>query len=294
MPTSPPVLAAGTVLWRIDDGVLNIGIVHRPRYDDWTLPKGKLDEGEHLLACAVRETEEETGHRITLGRPAGTQRYTTGGRRKIVHYWVAAADPHARVPHNPDEVSEVRFLPAARAAELLTYQRDTRLIDDVVPLALDTTPVVLLRHAKALSRSSWSKGDAKRPLAARGEQEAAHLVQALSALGIERIVSSDAVRCRDTVQPYAEAAGLAIEAAPALSEEGFRADPEAAASVLEKLLVEARRTVVCSHRPVLPSLRSAAEDSATFALPAWKPAPGSSLVLHHRGGRIISAEPHLA
>ena len=93
------VVAAGAVVWRPDPahpGEVEVCVVHRPRYDDWSLPKGKLDRGEHLLAGAVREVEEETGQRVVLDRPLPTQHYEVNGVPKRVHYWAARAELLAR------------------------------------------------------------------------------------------------------------------------------------------------------------------------------------------------------
>ncbi len=101
-------------------------VVHRPRYDDWSLPKGKLDDGESFEQCALREVLEETGYACVLGEPIGTSRYESRGRPKEVHWFVMepTGDPTAL----DGEVDEVRWVPPAEALRLLTYDRDRELL----------------------------------------------------------------------------------------------------------------------------------------------------------------------
>jgi 8-oxo-dGTP diphosphatase len=125
------VRAAGGVLWRPsgDEGI-EIAVVHRPRYDDWSLPKGKLDEGESFEEAALREVQEETGMRCALGRELGETHYEDRkGRPKVVRYW-AMSDCDGEFQPN-DEVDELRWLPIAEAKDALTYDFDRELIDRV-------------------------------------------------------------------------------------------------------------------------------------------------------------------
>jgi 8-oxo-dGTP diphosphatase len=126
-PEEAEVKAAGGVVLR--DG--RIAVVHRPRYDDWSLPKGKLDPGEGWEECAVREVHEETGLRCTLNRELSSTSYTDRkGRAKVVRYWLM--DVAAEDTFTPDdEVDELRWVPPAEAAALLTYPHDAELIEDV-------------------------------------------------------------------------------------------------------------------------------------------------------------------
>lgn len=118
------VRAAGVVLWRrTGDGRVEVLVIHRPRYDDWSLPKGKCEPGESDEDCARRETEEETGYQGVLGAELGSVRYhDRRGRSKQVRYWAMEADGGSFVPN--DEVDEVRWLPEAEAEALLTYPHD--------------------------------------------------------------------------------------------------------------------------------------------------------------------------
>ena len=129
------VRAAGGAPWRRGPGGdLEVLLVHRPRYDDWSLPKGKRDEGEDDEACALREVAEETGLSCSLGRELPSQRYRDHkGRDKVVRYW--AMQPTGGGGQLEHEVDEVAWLPLDAARRLLTYERDTEVLD-ALPAAL--------------------------------------------------------------------------------------------------------------------------------------------------------------
>jgi len=126
------VHAAGCVLWRRSpiDGELEICLVHRPKYDDWSHPKGKLKRGEDALAGALREVEEETGYEATPGARLSTVRYVANGRPKQVRYWAAEAAAGSFTPNT--EVDRILWLPPTAARNRLTQLRDRALIDDLL------------------------------------------------------------------------------------------------------------------------------------------------------------------
>jgi 8-oxo-dGTP diphosphatase len=120
--TEPEILAAGGVVWRTGaDGQPEFAVIYRPKYEDWTLPKGKLDPGESFEEAALREVEEETGLRCRLGELAGSTRYGL----KEVRYFRMTCDGE---PRAQNEVDEVRWVPLAEAAALLSYERDVELL----------------------------------------------------------------------------------------------------------------------------------------------------------------------
>ncbi|MEU3184710.1 NUDIX hydrolase [Streptomyces sp. NPDC006923] len=124
------VVAAGCVLWRHsreEDGGPEICLVHRPKYDDWSHPKGKLKHAEDILSAALREVLEETGHHCAPGPRLGTVRYLAQGRPKEATYWAAEATDGAFTPN--DEVDRIVWLPPAAARERLTQPRDRVLVD---------------------------------------------------------------------------------------------------------------------------------------------------------------------
>jgi 8-oxo-(d)GTP phosphatase len=287
------VIAAGAVVWRPDpehDGGLEICLVHRPRYDDWSLPKGKLDDGEHLLACAMREVEEETGHRVELGRPLPTQHYIANGLPKRVYYWAGRADDDAPAWRGTKEIDKITFLPAADAVRRLTHPRDADVVGALLDGEVRTVPFAVLRHTKAQERSSWDGPDALRPLDDRGTRDARALVAPFMALTLNRVVSSDAVRCVDSVQPFVDAAGVSLELEPALSEERYQAQPFGVEKLTRAMLADGARTLVCSHRPILPEIISATAEPSPDLAPSEPLHAGDFLVFHHRGGVPFAVE----
>lgn len=253
--SASPVVAAGCLVTRRGSRGTEVLLVHRPRYDDWSLPKGKVDGDEHVTLTAVREVLEETGVTAALRRPLPDRRYKVDGVPKVVHYWRAVATAEEPFASN-HEVDEIRWLPVDAACALVSHPDDASL----VKLADDPagTPFVVLRHGTAVKRVDWSGDDVDRPLDAHGVAQSDDLVARLGAYGVQRVHSSAARRCADTVRPYALAVGVPLVAEPALTEEGYDDDPESAFDRAAGLLVDAWRTqeatVLCGHRPYLPKL----------------------------------------
>ena len=122
------VRAAGGVVWRAGDGGTEVLLVHRPRYDDWSLPKGKLDAGETHEGAATREVLEETGYEVELGRELARTRYRDArGRKKTVRYWAMTVTGGSFVANH--ETDEVRWLPVPDARARLTYEHDIDVLD---------------------------------------------------------------------------------------------------------------------------------------------------------------------
>ncbi|CAM3329035.1 NUDIX hydrolase [Nocardioides dubius] len=275
------IIAAGAVVVRKPGEVL---LVHRPRYDDWSFPKGKLDRGEHVTACAVREVGEETGLDIRLGRPLGRQHYFVNGRDKLVHYWVGRAVGSTDVSgyQANAEIDAVRWVGFAEAADLLTHSRDRETLEEAVGRAAKTHTLVVLRHARARSRSRWRSDDRFRPLLVAGDAQAKRAVPLLASYDVRRLVSSPSTRCVTTLVPYADATDRTIHTVPALSEE--EATAASVGDVVARLLEDGRRTVLCSHRPVLPDVFKALD------VPDPGLEPGEMLVVHHREGKVVATE----
>ncbi|MEP6815820.1 MAG: NUDIX hydrolase [Marmoricola sp.] len=281
----PDVVAAGAVV--VHDGALLL--VHRPRYDDWSFPKGKQDPGEHEVSTAVRETIEESGVEIRLGRPLVSQAYVQiDGRAKVVHYWRGhvIGDPDISTYVTNAEIDQVEWVPLDAVAERLSYPRDQLILDDALAHPKPTTPLVVVRHARAIGRKHWKGHDPLRPLTDQGLAQAQAIRPVLAAYGVTRVVTSTSIRCIQTVQPYADEHVLAVSATPVLSEE--YAERNAVCDLVGSLMSGTEPTVVCSHRPVLPLL----VEHLGVDVPSLRPA--EMLVMHHRNGRVRAAELHEA
>jgi 8-oxo-(d)GTP phosphatase len=250
--TGARILAAGGVLWRPVTTGIELCLVHRPRYDDWSLPKGKLHQGEHPLAAAVREVTEETGVRPVVGRRLPTQTYSLGPDRKYVDYW--SMTPAAGEFVANDEVDSLRWVAPAEAAEALTYERDRTFVAATVAEPRATAMVLLVRHAKAGSRSRWKGADDERPLDATGREQTEGLRHALRWFGPTAIRAATPVRCVATVAPLAADLGLQVGSEPALAERAYEKDPAAG---MDRVLAAAAAggvTVLSSQGGVIPDL----------------------------------------
>lgn len=289
-PAAEEVRAAGAVLWRPAGTGAQVALVHRPKYDDWSFPKGKLEPGEHVLVAAVREVAEETGLRVTLGRRLPPVRYLGGSLPKRVDYWAATAatDPGSFVPN--DEIDEVTWIAASSAAARLSYQRDAETLAAFRAGPMRTVPLILLRHASAGRKSDWHKGDRSRPLDARGENDAEALADLLCCFGTNRVISSPAERCVATLRPYAARAGVEIETEPVLEviKEGISDDPEAA-KIVAQLASADTPVVICAHRENLPLLLDAACAELGAESPTGEPLRKSEFLVLHRADRKLAA-----
>jgi 8-oxo-dGTP diphosphatase len=288
------IRAAGAVLWRPGQrDSVEIALVHRPKYDDWSLPKGKLATGEHVLAAAVRELREETGQRVVLGRPLPTQRYVVDGQPKEVRYWSAWPVGERLAAFVPSrEVDDLLWLPAAQARDRLTHARDGELVEALTAGPLRTTALILLRHCRAVGRDDWTGDDRERPLNADGEAAADRLGELLEAYAVACVYSSDARRCVDTVRPYAERHGLTIDLEPAWSESGFDADRETGLSRARGLLGSVTPTVLSGHRQVLPVLAAELCRGGDVPPPGGELEVGGFWVLHVAEGKVVALEHH--
>ncbi|QJY47006.1 NUDIX hydrolase [Pseudonocardia broussonetiae] len=276
---STPILAAGAVLWRRAGSGAEVALVHRPRYDDWSLPKGKLDRGESMPHAAVRETAEETGFAARLGPLLLDVHYDVIEGPKVVRYWAAQACSGAFEPNA--ETDELRWCSPDDAAALLSYRRDL----DVLARFADTGPpdsvVVLVRHAKAGSRNQWDGPDEDRPLSGTGREQARQLATLLPLFGPDRLASAPPIRCRDTIAPIAAAHGLPVADEPLLGEEGYWDDPAAGLARFREIAAQPGVSLVCSQGGVIPDVVGAL--SGLDDVPSRK---ASTWVLGFTGGRL--------
>ncbi|TLP94557.1 NUDIX hydrolase [Nesterenkonia salmonea] len=314
--TDADVLAAGALVWRLHRGKLQVLLIHRPRYDDWSFPKGKLDPGETLPECAVREVAEEIQLKVRLGVPLPITRYQVSKKskqgpvtqQKEVWYW-AAEVLEGRPRPDGDETDDALWAEPQQARQMLTNPGDLEPLDELERLhgqnSLRTVPFVVLRHAKAKPRSSWAKAEAERPLAATGKRQARSVERLLTAWRPRQIHSSPWKRCAETIAPYVKEHHHRIKYRKSLTEKRAKQNPGKAASRIRRSLEWMHPSLVCTHRPVLPIVlgelsRWLLDREIGRALPPEDPylRPGGVVVAQQavdRGGRIVSLEvyePH--
>jgi 8-oxo-(d)GTP phosphatase len=285
------VRAAGAVLWRPADGGVEICLVHRPKYDDWSLPKGKLHPGEHPVLAAVREVLEETGVRAhPLLRLPDVAYTLPSGEAKTVEFWAmrAGADPAVAVA-DPAEVDEIRWLTPDAAEDALSYPADARLVERVAALRAITAITPMVRHAHAGERKKWAGNDALRPIDAQGQQEAEALAKLLAIFEPARLIAAPALRCRQTLEPLAESLDL-----PILSDSSFGEPPtpdelpdkaKAAATRLAELR-DGPTSAICSQGKLMPPLLAmltGADDPEPYKTPK-----GGGWILSWSGARLVA------
>lgn len=269
---SVDVRAAGAVLWRRAGAGIEVALVHRPRYDDWSLPKGKVDPGETIATTAVREIAEETGFRAVLGRYVAQTTYEVpaknNGRllRKSVDYFSGEAVSGAFEPN--EEVDELRWLEPIAAEQLLTRPADVRVLREFCALPPAPTTVLLVRHAKAGKREDWTGDDDLRPLSEAGRRQAAALRDLLPLFGPDRVFSAPRLRCVQTVGGVADALGVEVRHEPLLSEEGYWPDPLLGIRRLLAIAADGGTPLISSQGGVIPDLVSALADRDGVELPA--------------------------
>jgi 8-oxo-dGTP pyrophosphatase MutT (NUDIX family) len=301
------VRAGGAVVWRPAASGSQVALVHRPKYDDWSFPKGKLEPGEHVLLAAVREVAEETALQVTLGRRLAPVRYLNDGVPKRVDYWVATVTGAGALGgfEPTAEIDEVDWLAASGAAARLTYGHDVETLESFRAGPRQTVPLIVLRHASAGRKSDWPQSDVSRPLDSQGARQAMMLASLLRCFGSARVVSAPAERCVATVRPYAASIGGVVEieaafdvggageAGAAGGDAGAGGGPaeSAAAAAMARLAADGRPVVVCSHRENLRTLLAAACAVLGAPSPAGKALrKGEFAVLHRAAGTLAALE----
>lgn len=278
-PQAPEVRAAGGVVMRPGpDGHLQVLVVHRPAYDDWSLPKGKLDPGEAWHHAAVREVHEETGVTAQLGVELTPTHYTDRhGRPKRVRWWTMPV--LAQEPRDPDdEVDERRWVDVEAVGALLTYDADRALVAEAMQ-ASDHATVLVVRHTHAGDRPGWNGNDRLRPLSEFGHGQASALVPHLAPWRVARIVTSPLVRCVQTIEPMATALDLPVETDERLAE-------GASSWQVQSLLRECMPgTVLCSHGDVIGTLVRDLSDRGIVDPDRMEWDKGSTWALRLDGGR---------
>ncbi|HEX7322174.1 MAG TPA: bifunctional NUDIX hydrolase/histidine phosphatase family protein [Mycobacterium sp.] len=309
--TSPPagevpadriINAAGGVLWRPHRKEIEVAVVHRPRYDDWSLPKGKVDAGETEPVTAAREIFEETGHCVHLGRQVGTVSYPVQQGIKKVHYWAARSIGGKFVANH--EVDDLTWLSIAEAMKALEYPYDRKILRRFAKHPADTQTVLIVRHGAAGRKSRYSGDDTKRPLDKKGRAQAESLTAQLLAFGANDVYAADRLRCHQTVEPLARHLGVVIGNEPALTEEAYAQNPkQARRRVLEIAGVNRSRRrsglsdgdpthipVICSQGKVIPGLIAWWCERDGVRPDKSRNRKGSTWVLSLSGGRLVAAD----
>jgi 8-oxo-(d)GTP phosphatase len=285
------VYAAGAVLWRPTDSTntgLEIAVVHRPRYDDWSLPKGKVDPGETAPVAALREVVEETGHHAKLGRRLDLVSYPIDQGVKKVCYWAARSTGGEFTPGR--EVDELAWLPVADATKRLNYSQDRKMLRHFAKHPADTHTVLVVRHGTAGRKSRFSGDDTKRPLDKKGRAQAEALVPQLLAFGASDVYAADRLRCHQTVEPLAEELGVTIHNEATLTEEAYAKNPKRGRHRILRIAEREGTPVICTQGKVIPDLIAWWCERDGVRPDKSRNHKGSTWVLSLSAGRLVAAD----
>jgi len=285
------IQAAGAVLWRRNKAKeIEIALIHRPRYDDWSLPKGKLEVSESHIACAYREVLEETGVTAIFGPEIGQAIYKVEEGQKVVRYWSAQASETPYGHPDPAEIDQIEWLSPSAAKKKLTLKDDSRIVDFFLEFGPDTTSLIMLRHAKAVKREDWNGDDGDRPLDVIGQRQAKRLLSSFLPYFIKEVHSSDAMRCLETVGPLVRVLEIQVVVAQNLSEYGYAREKEFAHEFVQELVDQNVSTLICSHNPIIPNLIKKLIGKKNFKELDGRLNPCDAWVLHHRDGEIVAID----
>ena len=290
VPASNAVLAAGAVLWRPkgNPAAPEVAIIHRPRYDDWSLPKGKVDPGETEPVTAVREVREETGYTSHLGRRLTAVSYPVEQGIKKVRYWAAHCVDGAFTPNA--EVDELKWLPVAEAMKQLRYPHDRKVLRRFAQGPVNTHTVQIVRHGTAGNKSRYKGDDQKRPLDKHGRAQAESLVGQLLAFGANELYAADRLRCHQTLEPLAEELGVTIQDEPLLTEEAYPENRKAARRRILEIAAAGGIPVICTQGKVIPDLIAWWCERDGVRPDKSRNRKGSTWVMSLAEGRLVAAD----
>jgi len=285
------IRAAGALLWReVDSRNLEIALIHRPRYNDWSLPKGKIEGGETALQCAYREVFEETGIKASLTRQLGTVEYEESGELKRVIFWSAHCSLDTGTFVVNEEVDELVWFTPEDALVKTTHDSDRQIIDSFQAQEPRTDTLIILRHTKALERGDWDEADSERTLDEVGFDQAQLLIKHLEPFAIDEVYTSNYTRCVQTVTPLSHSRGLNITQVPSLNEETFETDPQRAVAFANALKQDEKNILICSHNPVIPTMLRGILNTKLKNKDLIKLEPGDAWIVHRVRGEIVGLD----
>ena len=289
--TPVQVLAAGAVLWRPEpDGTHRpeVAVIHRPRYDDWSLPKGKVDPGETEAVTAVREIFEETGFHAQLGRRLMSVGYPVEQSVKKVVYWAARAGEGDFTPNH--EVDKMLWLPADDVMNTLTYAHDRKVLRRFTRQPADTRTVLIVRHGTAGRKSRYKGDDRNRPLDKHGRAQAESLTGLLLAFGASDLHAASRIRCHQTIEPLAEELSVTIRDEPTLTEEAYAENRKRARQRVLEIAEKSGTRVICSQGKVIPDLIDWWCQRDGVRPDKSRNRKGSVWVMSLSGGKLLAAD----
>ncbi|MCX2164093.1 NUDIX hydrolase [Corynebacterium auriscanis] len=295
-----PTFAAGAMVWHRGKDGIRIAVIHRPRYDDWSLPKGKVDPGENLAGTAIREIGEETGITARLGWLLGYVHYPVGSRTKVVYYWTAESLEENFEPN--EESDELRWVTFEEAKGLLSYEIDLDVVaagEAMVNLGVNRR-VLYVRHAKAHAREGWAGNDDLRPLAKKGRRQSEMLITQLSGYRPEVLFSAAPERCVDTLTPLSQDLTLQIQVDAELGDHGWEQGEDVAMNAFRRVAFdrdgvsdnggEAPVKVICGQGAVIPGVLARLAAEADIEIDDMRVKKSSAWVLHFRDDKLLGID----
>ncbi|PRQ11245.1 NTP pyrophosphohydrolase [Corynebacterium sp. 13CS0277] len=291
-----PTFAAGAVLWRFHPdqdahpGERQFAVIHRPHYDDYSLAKGKVDPGENLPVCAVREIEEETGYTVRLGQLVGHVTYPVGSRTKVVYYWLAEVTGGEFVANK--EVDVIEWVDADTAQSMVSYDLDRDVLAKAVKrLGLDVdAQLILVRHAHAHARRTWAGNDALRPLDKKGRRQVEFLPGMVAGYRPTAVISAPPSRCLQTAEPLAQALDLPLEVDELLGDEAWVAQMAQAKARISELVAFGECPVVVSQGLAIPDILAWLSADGRLPLDEVETKKAGVWVLGFHAGELVCAD----